>query len=165
MEIIFEERSVKMRMKLWLVVSLMTVILYGCTKEKVQDVPANAPTKQNAGQQVSDTATEQITFNFLELSLDVDYSATESYEVEYENKKSGIEARLKDERKNEKLQGDAAYTKLEPLFKQLTFDSTTPNDEVIDQVISVFHITEDFQSIEVEVEFADGNEKEFKRIK
>lgn len=97
--------------------------------------------------------------------MDVDYSATDSYEAEYENKKSGIAAKLQDTRNNENLQGDAAYTKLEPLFKQLTFDSTTPNDEVIDQVISVFHIAEDFQSIEIEVEFVDGNEKEFKRLK
>ncbi|WP_370047188.1 YusW family protein [Lysinibacillus sp. RC79] len=54
----------------------------------------------------------------------VDYSATESYEVEYENKKSGVEAKLKDERKNEKLKGDASYTKLEPLFKQLALLQT-----------------------------------------
>ncbi|WP_107937948.1 YusW family protein, partial [Ureibacillus chungkukjangi] len=120
---------------------------------------------QNTTQQVNENATELTEFNFLEFSLDVDYSATESYEVEFENKKSGIEAKLKDDRNNEKLQGDEAYTKLEPLFKQLTFDSTTPNDKVIEQVISVFGIADDFQSIEVEVEFADGTEKEFKQIK
>lgn len=154
-----------MRMKFFIAVLFMTVMLYGCTKEKAQDMPTNAPVQQNTNQQVGDTATDQVPFNFLEFSLDVDYSATDSYEAEYENKKSGIAAKLQDSRNNENLQGDAAYTKLEPLFKQLTFDSTTPNDEVIDQVISVFHIAEDFQSIEIEVEFVDGNEKEFKRLK
>lgn len=143
----------------------MTVILYGCNKDEVKDVPANAPSDQNATQQTGDTPTDQVTFNFIEFSLDVDYSATESYEVEYEDKKTGIEAKLEDDRKNEKLQGDEAYTKLEPLFKQLNFDSTTPNDEVIDQVIKVFNIEDNYQSIEVDVEFVDGNEKEFKRIK
>lgn len=143
----------------------MTVILYGCNKDEVKDVPTNAPANQNGTQQTGDTPTEQMTFNFLEFSLDVDYSATESYEVEYEDKKSGIEAKLQDDRKNERLQGDEAYTKLEPLFKQLNFDSTTPNDEVIDQVIKVFNIEANYQSIEVDVEFVDGNEKEFTRIK
>jgi len=153
-----------MRIKFFMAILFTTIALYGCTKEKVQDMPTNAPVQQN-NQQVGDTATDQVPFNFLEFSLDVDYSATDSYEAEYENKKSGIAAKLQDTRNNENLQGDAAYTKLEPLFKQLTFDSTTPNDEVIDQVISVFHIAEDFQSIEIEVEFVDGNEKEFKRLK
>jgi hypothetical protein len=143
----------------------MTVILYGCNKDEVKDVPTNAPANQNGTQQTGDTPTDQMTFNFLEFSLDVDYSATESYEVEYEDKKSGIEAKLQDDRKNERLQGDEAYTKLEPLFKQLNFDSTTPNDEVIDQVIKVFNIEANYQSIEVDVEFVDGNEKEFTRIK
>ena len=147
------------------VLSLVAGLLYGCNKDEVKDVPANAPTEQNSNQQAGENVTDQVPFNFIEFSLDVDYSATESYEVEYENKKNGIEAKLKDERNNEKIQGDEAYTKLEPLFKQLTFDSTTPNDEVIEQVIKVFQITEDFQSIEVEVEFTDGTEKEFKRLK
>lgn len=155
----------KLKLKFILVISLMTVILYGCNKDEVNDVPANAPADQNATQQTGETPTDQVTFNFIEFSLDVDYSATESYEVEYEDKKTGIEAKLEDDRKNEKLQGDEAYTKLEPLFKQLNFDSTTSNDEVIDQVIKVFNIEDNYQSIEVDVEFVDGNEKEFKRIK
>jgi hypothetical protein len=155
----------QLKLKFILAIPLMTIILYGCNKDEVKDVPANAPADQNATQQTGDTPTDQVTFNFIEFSLDVDYSATESYEVEYEDKKTGIEAKLQDDRKNEKLQGDEAYTKLEPLFKQLNFDSTTPNDEVIDQVIKVFNIEDNYQSVEVDVEFVDGNEKEFKRIK
>lgn len=153
-----------MRIKFFTAILFTTIALYGCTKENAQDMLTDAPIQQY-NQQVGDTATDQVPFNFLEFSMDVDYSAIDSYEAEYENKKSGIAAKLQDTRNNENLQGDAAYTKLEPLFKQLTFDSTTPNDEVIDQVISVFHIAEDFQSIEIEVEFVDGNEKEFKRLK
>ncbi|UED79914.1 MULTISPECIES: YusW family protein [unclassified Lysinibacillus] len=151
--------------KMLLVFSVAAGLLYGCNKDEVKDVPTNAPTEQNTNQQAGENVTDQVPFNFIEFSLDVDYSATESYEVEYENKKNGIESKIEDDRNNEKIQGDEAYTKLEPLFKQLTFDSTTSNDEVIDQVIKVFNITDDYQSIEVEVEFADGTEKEFKRLK
>ncbi|TKI68202.1 hypothetical protein FC756_10945 [Lysinibacillus mangiferihumi] len=148
-----------------LVFSLATGLLYGCNKDEVKDVPANAPIEQNTNQQAGENVTDQVPFNFLEFALDVDYSPTESYEIEYENKKNGLEVKLKDDRNNERIQGDKAYTKVEPLLKQLTFDSTTPNDEVIEQVIKVFNIKDDYQSIEVEVEFADGTEKEFKRLK
>lgn len=149
-----------------LVVPLVVGALYGCNDEEVKDAPADAPVESNATQDENNNATTESTlFNFTNFSLDVDYSVTESYEVEYENDKSGMEAELEDDRNNEKLRGDEAYTKLEPLFKQLTFDSTTPNDEVIDQVISVFNIADDYESVEVEVKFADGNEKEFKRMK
>ncbi|WP_341300626.1 YusW family protein [Lysinibacillus sp. FSL H8-0500] len=155
-----------MRIKYLLTISVMASLLVGCNdKEKVTDVPTNAPADQSTAQQASDNVTDQVAYNFVEFSLDVDYSATESYEVEYEDKRSGIEAKLEDDRNNIRLQGDEAYTKLDPLFKQLNFDSTTPNDEVIDQVIKVFNIEDNYQSIEVEVEFVDGNEKEFKRIK
>ncbi|KOY81714.1 YusW family protein [Lysinibacillus macroides] len=155
-----------MRIKYLLTISVMASLLVGCNdKEKVTDVPTNAPADQSTAQQAGDNVTDQAAYNFVEFSLDVDYSATESYEVEYEDKRSGIEAKLEDDRNNIRLQGDEAYTKLDPLFKQLNFDSTTPNDEVIDQVIKVFNIEDNYQSIEVEVEFVDGNEKEFKRIK
>ncbi len=155
-----------MRIKYLLTISVMVSLLVGCNdKEKVTDVPTNAPADQSTAQQAGDNVTDQAAYNFVEFSLDVDYSATESYEVEYEDKRSGIEAKLEDDRNNIRLQGDEAYTKLDPLFKQLNFDSTTPNDEVIDQVIKVFNIEDNYQSIEVEVEFVDGNEKEFKRIK
>nr|WP_235473522.1 YusW family protein [Lysinibacillus macroides] len=156
----------KLRIKYLLTISVMASLLVGCNdKEKVTDVPTNAPADQSTAQQAGDNVTDQAAYNFVEFSLDVDYSATESYEVEYEDKRSGIEAKLEDDRNNIRLQGDEAYTKLDPLFKQLNFDSTTPNDEVIDQVIKVFNIEDNYQSIEVEVEFVDGNEKEFKRIK
>ena len=73
-----------------LVFSLATGLLYGCNKDEVKDVPANAPTEQNTNQQAGENVTDQVPFNFLEFALDVDYSPTESYEIEYENKKTGL---------------------------------------------------------------------------
>lgn len=148
-----------------LTVPLIVGALYGCNKDEVKNISVDAPVEEDAAQQVNENATEINSFAFTQFSLDVDYSATESYEVDYENKTSGMEAELEDDRNNEKLRGDQAYTKLEPLFKQLTFDSTTPNDGIIEQIIAVFHIAEDYQSIEVEVKFVDGTEREFKRMK
>ena len=152
-------------LKLLLAVPLVAGALYGCNKDKVEDVPPTAPVESNATQPENKNGAEATLFTFTEFSLNVDYSATESYDVEYENKTSGMEAELDDDRKNEKLHGDKAFTKIEPLLKQLTFDTTTPDDEVIDQVISVFKIEQDYTSIKVEVNFDDGTKKEFERIK
>lgn len=152
-------------LKLLFAVPLVAGALYGCNNDEVKDAPENAPVESNTEKQENENTAKTAIFNFTDFSLDVDYSATESYDVDYDNERTGMEAELEDDRNNEKLYGDEAYTKLEPLFKQLTFDSTTPNDEVIDQVISVFNIADDYQSIEVEVKFEDGTEKEFQRIK
>lgn len=146
-------------------VPLVAGVLLGCSNNEVNDVSQNTPIESNTENQVHDNAAKNAVFNFKEFSLDVDYSATESYEVDYDYERSGMEAELEDDRKNEKLYGNEAYTKIEPLLKQLTFDSTTPNDEVINQVISVFNIADDYQKIDVEVKFQDGTKKEFERMK
>lgn len=146
-------------------VPLVAGVLFGCSNNEVNDVSQNTPIESNTENQVHGNAAKNAVFNFKEFSLDVDYSATESYEVDYDYERSGMEAELEDDRKNEKLYGNEAYTKIEPLLKQLTFDSTTPNDEVINQVISVFNIADDYQKIDVEVKFQDGTKKEFERMK
>ena len=84
-------------LKLLLAVPLVAGALYGCNKNEVKDVPATAPVETNTAQQ--ENATVATSFTFTEFSLDVEYSATESYEVDYENKKSGMEAELEDDRK------------------------------------------------------------------
>lgn len=152
-------------LKLLLAVPLVAGVLYACNNDEVENTPENAPVESDTEKRGNGNAAKNAVFNFTDFSLDVDYSATESYDVDYDNERTGMEAEIEDDRNNEKLYGDEAFTKLEPLFKQLTFDSTTPNDEVIDQVISVFNIKDDYQSIEVEVKFADGTKKEFERIK
>ena len=152
-------------LKIMFAVPLVAGVLLGCSNNEVNDVSQNTPIESNTENQVHDNAAKNAVFNFKEFSLDVDYSATESYEVDYDYERSGMEAELEDDRKNEKLYGNEAYTKIEPLLKQLTFDSTTPNDEVINQVISVFNIADDYQKIDVEVKFQDGTKKEFERMK
>ncbi|MBK3493933.1 YusW family protein [Viridibacillus sp. YIM B01967] len=160
-------------LKMVIGVPLLIGTLYGCNNNKASDVPVKAPVEQektdtntnNNVQESTNQTKENLPYNFAEFSLGVDYSATESYEVDYENEKTGVEAELDDDRNNVKLKGDEALTKLEPLFKKLKFDATTANDEVIDQVISVFGIDENYISFELQVKFADGTVKEYNKTK
>lgn len=152
---------------------LLAAVLVGCNDdEEVTTAPEEAPTEQsvtdavtntddqNTDDQNTNTATET-PFNFSGFSLDVDYSVTESYEVEYDNETTGVEASIEDDRDKSKVTGDDAYAKLEPIFKQFTFDANTANEDVLKEVMTAFSIGDDYQSVEIEVKFADGAEKEY----
>lgn len=152
-------------LKMIFAVPLVAGVLFGCNNDEVDNVNQNTPVESTTENQVHDNAAKNAVFNFKEFSLDVDYPSNQSYEADYDYERSGMEAELEDDRNNEKLYGNEAFTKMEPLLKKLTFDSTTPNDEVIDQVISVFNIADDYQKIDIEVKFQDGTKKEYERMK
>ena len=167
----------------WLAVPLSMLLLAACgndnDKENVTDVPENAPTEQegnttgtndNNGMNNNTGNNETVsnanaTFDFTHFSVDADYSMTESFEAEYENEQSGVEASIEDDVKGERLYGDEAYARLEPIFQGFTFDQSTSDDEVISQVLQAFELAEDYQDIEIEVRFADGTEKEYHQRK
>ncbi|MGM9949751.1 MAG: YusW family protein [Lysinibacillus sp.] len=169
----------------WLAVPLSVLLLAACgnnnDKEDVTNVPENAPTEQNGnttgtndnnGTNTNDNTGNNKTvsnanaaFDFTHFSVDADYSMTESFEVEYENEQSGVEASIEDDVKGERVYGNEAYARLEPIFQGFTFDQSTADDEVIAEVLKGFDLSEDYQDIEIEVRFADGTEKEYHKRK
>ena len=161
-----------MKLKLIRITILATMFLVACNddKDEVTTAPESAPTEQddtntstntNTNTTTNSTTTTDAPFNFSSFSLDVDFPGMETYEVDYDNEATGVEASIKDDRNYVKLTGDDAYSQLERLFKQFTFDATTPNEEVIEEVLTLFSIADDYQSVEIEVRFADGAEKEY----
>jgi hypothetical protein len=167
----------------WLAVPLSALLLAACgNDEEVKDAPEDAPTEQNNGvtdngatedtnNEANDNANNNAvsdanpSFDFTHFSLDVDYSMTESFEAEYENEESGVEASIEDDVNGENLYGDKAYERLEPIFQNFTFDASTAEDEVITEVLSAFELKEDYTDLEIEVRFADGTEKEYHKQK
>ena len=165
----------------WLALPLSVLLLAACgNDEEVKDVPEDAPTEQNDGTTGTNNATDtqndntdtnhtvsnaNPSFDFTHFSLDVEYSMTESFEAEYENEESRVEASIEDDVNGEKVYGDDAYTQLEPIFKAFTFDAATAEDEVIAEVLKAFNLKEDYTDLELEVRFADGTEKEYQKKK
>lgn len=166
----------------WLVIPLSLLLLAACGDENddVTNPPENAPTEgtadnndtaNNGTTNNGDTANNNAvtngnnTFDFTHFSLDVDYSATQDFEVDYENEQSGVEASYEDEINNEKLYGNDAYSKLEPTFQSFTFDQNTADDEVIAEVLQAFDLGDDYQKLELEIRFTDGTEKEYRKEK
>jgi len=163
-----------MKWSTFLAVSILTVILVGCgsgnKSNNASNVKDNAPTSEGSAydstNRANDTTktndnTQNKAFNFSEFKLDADYGSNQTYEIDFENRNNGADVSISDERKNQKIEGNAAYTKLEPLFKQLKFDVNTPDEEVKKQILKVFNLDPNYHKIELDVKFSDGTKKKY----
>lgn len=136
-------------------------LLQGCNNAPVEqddDHVTNSETNNK------NKKTENV-FNFTSFDLDVDYTNNKSYEADYDNDPNGVEATIQDEIANKTLKGDEAFQQLSPIFEQLKFDKTTPNEEVISEVLKVFNLNNNFTKFDLDVEFQDGTEKEYQTAK
>lgn len=165
-----EVNSLKKLLKLIFCLIIAT-ILQACNadNDNVSAPPENAPIeKEEDGIVNNETEIEQnedgTLYNFSSFDLDIEYEQNNSFDVSYENESNEMEAEIKDQINNITLQGDDAFEQLRPIFQKLTFDQNTPDQEVIEEVIREFELSSDYKKFELEVEFADGTEKEYKTI-
>ena len=137
-------------MKKLLLLTILSVFLVACGDKEQVDNGNNTVT---------------LNHNFAEFNLDIDYSPTEKYEASFEKDVDGFEASIEDQINNEKLHGNEAYDKLNPILEKLTFDATTPNEQVIEEVLSAFGLNPNYIEFELDVLFSDGTPKEYRLIK
>ena len=137
-------------MKKLLLLTILSVFLVACGDKEQVDNGNNTAT---------------LNHNFAEFNLDIDYSPTEKYEASFEKDVDGFEASIEDQINNEKLHGNEAYDKLNPILEKLTFDATTPNEQVIEEVLSAFGLNPNYIEFELDVLFSDGTPKEYRLIK
>lgn len=143
----------------WIAPVSMTVLLLAACgdNEEVNNPPENAPT-EGTGQTVN------AAYSFTSFELDADYANTnDALDVSYDNEKNDIEASYEDKENKKNLTGDGAMKELESKFSSFSFDENTPDDEVLTVVTEAFNIPEDAKRVEVEIQYADGTEKEYKK--
>ena len=143
-----------------------SALLVACgDKDEANNVPDNAPVEQNQKQSTSNTTTTTVdaAFNFTHFDLDIEYVDNKSYEVSYENEAKGAEVKIEDEVNNSVVQGTEATNTLIPIFESFTFDANTDPDTVIDEVLQKFGQPNNFISVEIDIQFADGTKKEYRR--
>ncbi len=160
---------ISMKKLINLVLLLATVcIVQACNNDEVSDPPPAAPVEKDDSVN-QDTADQnenaEATFTFTNFDLVVDYPDNKNYDVDYDNEQEGMEAEIEDTLNQNNLSGDEAFEELKPKFEKLTFDQNTKNEDVLSEVKEVFEINEDYTRIKVEVEFADGTEKEYSEQK
>ncbi|MEK4423716.1 YusW family protein [Solibacillus sp. FSL K6-1523] len=154
-----------MKRNLLFALPLSLLLLGACNNDKETKVTTTEPVNTNTQTEANtNTIANEGAFNFNSFSLDVDYGINDSFEVDYELERDGVEASIED-RNNKVIKGNDAYTKLEPIFKSFQFTSTSTDQEIISEVLKAFDLDENYQEIEVEIHFSDGVKKEFKSKK
>lgn len=115
------------------------------------------------GSSTPEEAETDLGFTSFELEVDtVDHKgAIEAY---LEMNGSKIEAEYVNRIEPQKLKGDKAYDELKPLLKDLGLTKEMTKDEVIENVSKAFEV-EDYTKFDLEVEYSDGEEKEYKDTK
>lgn len=164
---------------------LLSLLLVACgDKDEVENPPQNATdgeeqqTDNNNTDMNDNAATDDGTdspnntndnmdtiYGFKKFDLDADYpDANDALDVDFENETNeNMEASYRDQSQGIDLNGDEAIKELDPIFSGFEFDENTPDDEVLDAVIKAFNISEEATNIELEINFNNGTEKEYRR--
>ena len=159
------------RLSLILCMCVLTIFVAGCNnnddaQKQNNQTNDNQATENNANDTATDTNTNNATTNesaypFREFSLEVKYDNMKEYEASYENENEGVEASIEDDLKNERVKGNDAVDRLDPIFKKLDIDANTSQEDVISKVVAAFDLDENYQAIDVDITFNDGTEKEY----
>lgn len=104
------------------------------------------------------------TYGFTDLSVDVDMpEQDDALDLSYEEERGQVEAEYENKIDGVDLSGDEAFNEMEQGLSQLDITPDTPDDEVISQVVEAFGIDSGFKKIEIEVDYADGSDKNYEQ--
>ncbi len=104
------------------------------------------------------------TYGFTDLSVEVDMSdQDEALDFSYEEERGQVEAEYENKIDGVDLTGDDAFNELEQGLSQLDLTPDTPDDEVIKQIVEAFGIDASFKKIEIEIDYADGSDKNYEQ--
>lgn len=99
-------------------------------------------------------------FGFTDFELEVEHADQgDLLKATYEEDRDQVEAEF--ENSDSTLEGDEAFDTLEPYLAELELNADMGNDEVIAHIIEVFDIAPDYESIELDVTYQDGTDKEY----
>ncbi|MCF3941963.1 YusW family protein [Oceanobacillus alkalisoli] len=114
----------------------------------------------------SDNADFTSDYIFTSFDLEVDIENNDdAVDVDYDvdDDDNEIEASYVNKPDNINLRGNEAMDELDSIFTSFEFDENTPDEEVINEVLQAFNIPEDAAKVDLEIEFGDNVEKEYRR--
>ena len=101
-------------------------------------------------------------YGFTEFNLNVEYPDQEdAMTVTYEEDRDQISAEYVNPMTDAELSGDDAMNEINRAFGQIDIDQETPDEEVISQVTEAFGIEDNYSSLEINVRYPDGNDKQY----
>lgn len=126
--------------------------------------PADGVEDANPGGGLSDENVGGEVFGFVEFDLDVDLpDQDDALQVSYDEDRDKAEAEYENKSTKENLKGNDAFDKIEPLLAELQLTPDMAEDEVINKVIEVFGIEQGYKSIDIDVTYPDGTEKDYEK--
>lgn len=103
--------------------------------------------------------------DFYEIEVEVEYENNLEYEAEIERDDDHYEAELEDDLNNIDIRGLEAFEEIYPLAEALDLSSDSSDEEAIDEVLEVFDLPDDYEEIEIEIDFHDGSELDIEQRK
>lgn len=106
--------------------------------------------------------TKMEALNFYEFELDVEYMDGKEYELDIEKDDNRpYEAKIEDELNDVYLQGREAFDEIFPKIEQLQISNDSEQVDVVEQVLNIFDLPDNYKKFEIEVTFNDGSELDF----
>lgn len=112
--------------------------------------------------QTAANGNSQYAFTSFELDVDIEQD-DDAIEVDYDEESDETEASYEHKPNGINFYGDEAIEELDGIFRSFEFDENTPDEEVIQAVMEAFDIPDDAVEFDLEIEFANGVEKEYRR--
>lgn len=107
-------------------------------------------------------ATQMEALDFYEIELEVEYVDGKEYEIEIEKDDNRpYEAKIEDELNDVYLQGREAFDEIYPKVEQLQISKDSEQVDVVEQVLNIFDLPDNYKKFEIEVKFNDGSELDF----
>lgn len=101
-------------------------------------------------------------FGFTDFELEVDYADQDgALQLSYEESRDLVTAEYENTVTDVILEGNEAYEAIAPALAELELTADMADDEVILKVLEEFDIEPDYESIEIEVTYPDGTDKEY----
>lgn len=102
------------------------------------------------------------TLNFYEIEIEVEYMDGKEYEIEVEKEdEQPYEIKIKDDLNDIYLTGKQAFDELFPKIEQLQITNDSEQVNVIEQVLDIFDLPDNYTEFEIEIKFNDGSELDF----
>src|SRR5690606_36738908 len=106
--------------------------------------------------------------NFSEIEIDIDYGKDEEFEVRIDRDDDGeekMEVEIEDDINNILYRDREAFDYIFPKLETLEITSESAELDVIEQILNAFDLSDDYQKIEIEIQFDDGQKMDFEHTK
>jgi hypothetical protein len=105
-------------------------------------------------------AADEYDFNFKNFLLEVEYEDEITYQIRYEESQMNQNAAIHDTN-GQQITGEEALNQLTPLLHQLNLTPSMSDEEAARQLTEVLELNPNFEELELDIAFADGQMKEF----